>query len=352
VNGWPVLGSTFDAQDGEQPSRLWWPQLVLVPNIREWDPDLTTQANYTVATPQAADGDVVRIIDGPVGIVFCQRAIYRMRYVNIPDIFEFDRIARGRGAISPGAVADHGGVSYFIDEDGLYQTDGETVAPIGHGKVDVEILRRLNKAAAGTIESSVFPDKSVVIWALPLDGAAAPNALLMYAWKDGRFSLADISASYIGEIALPGVSFDQSPWSERALDQEPWASYVWDSQEFMGGQRALSTIRSDGGVGYMSGPPLPAEIETQEVSPGGTERVAEITEVRPIVTSGGGVTVSVGTRASVTDPVSWGPWTTLNQIGYAPVRARGRFTRARIRIDAGFEHAYGIDFLSRAGGRR
>lgn len=351
VNGFPVLGHTFDDQDGETPSRLWWPQLVQLIRPENWNPDLTTQANYTVSVPQAGDGSVMHIRAGVVGVIICERALYRMRYENLPTIFGFDRIATGRGCIAPGAAIDVGNMTFFIDHDGIYATDGNEVTPIGHGKVDRTIASRLNKSATDTIVSAVMPDRSVALWLLPLDSAATPSHALAYAWKEQRFSLATLGGAFIGETAEPGMAFDQEPWASAPLDQEPWGNFAYDAPEFSGGQRALSVIDVTGIVSQLSGPGLPATLRTQEVAPN-FPNVTEVTAVHPVIEGADGAKVRVGTRHSITQPVEWGQQRGLNMVGYAQLRTRGTYLTGEIELPDGFVQAIGIDFDSRRAGRR
>ena len=352
VYGFPVLAHTFDEQDGEQPSRVWWPQLIQIPDITNWAPNLSTFAGYSGALPQAGDGALRAVVGGEVGVIWAERAIYRMRYVGgAPKIFEIERIERGRGPIASGAVIDDGRMTYFIDRDGFYAFDGQQATPIGHGKINRTIARRLNSGAADKIVSAALPGLSVVLWALPLDGAEKPNKLIAYSVNDGRFTEIDLAVSAIMETATPGVSWDSDPWAERPLDEEPWASIVWDTPAFLGGERVLTMFDVTGKMFYLTGAGLPAVLETQEVAPF-EPNVAEWTDPRPVIDEASlGTTVSVGTRPSVAQEVSWGPDTKLNRIGYAPTRERGVYTRFRLKVPAGFKHAVGISATPRKGGR-
>lgn len=352
INGWPVLGHTFDDQDGEMPSRLWWPRLIQVPVIEEWDPNLSTYAGYTGVLPQAGDGDIVKIIGGEVGIIVCERAIYRMRFVGQgADIFEIDRLVRGRGAISPGAVIDYGQVTYFIDRDGFYAFDGQSdPAPIGHGKVNDTLNRRMNAAAISTIVSAVVPETSVILFALPLDGAIRPNYVWAYAPKENRFTEIELASADIRETAIPGISWDEEPWASRILDEAPWSSYIWDDPSLMGGGRVLTLMGYDGTVQYLSGAGMAAILETEEGAPN-EPMVSEVTEVRPVIDGAqGDVTVSVGSRMSIANPVTWTQPSRLNRIGQATMRARGVYVRARLNLPSGFTQAIGLSFDARDGG--
>ena len=352
IYGFPVLAHTFDDQDGEQPSRVWWPQLIQIPNIENWAPNLSTFAGYSGALPQAGDGKLMAVVGGEVGVIWSERAIYRMRYVgSAPKIFDIERIERGRGPISSGAVIDDGRMTYFIDRDGFYAFDGQQATPIGHGKVNRTIAKRLNTGAVDTIISAAIPGLSVVLWALPLDGATKPNKLIAFSVNDGRFTEIDLEVSAIMETATPGVSWDSEPWASRPLDEEPWASYVWDTPALLGGERTLTMFDGAGRMFYLSGPGLPAVLETQEVAPY-EPMVSEWTDPRPVIDeASAGTTVSVGVRSSVASDIFWGPDTKLNRIGFAPVRERGVYARFRLKVPSGFKHAIGISATPRKGGR-
>jgi hypothetical protein len=351
IYGIPVLAHTFDDQDGEQPNRVWWPQIIQIPNLENWAPNLSTFAGYSGSLPQAGDGAIRAVIGGEVGIIWSERAIYRMRYLgSAPKIFDIERVERGRGPIAAGAVIDDGRMTYFIDRDGFYAFDGQQATPIGHGKVNRAIARRMNTGAVDTIKSATIPGLAVVMWALPLDGSPKPNKLIAYSVNDGRFTEIDLGASLVLETASPGISWDEEPWASRPLDQEPWASYVWDSPSFLGGDRTLTMFDSAGKMFFLTGAGLPALLETQEVAPF-EPYVAEWTDPRPVVDdASAGTTVSVGVRSSVAEEVFWGPDTKLNRIGFAPVRERGVYTRMRLKIPAGFRHAIGIAATPRKGG--
>ena len=330
---------------------MWWPQIIQIPNLENWAPNLSTFAGYSGSLPQAGDGAIRAVIGGEVGIIWSERAIYRMRYLgSAPKIFDIERVERGRGPIAAGAVIDDGRMTYFIDRDGFYAFDGQQATPIGHGKVNRAIARRMNTGAVDTIKSATIPGLAVVMWALPLDGSPKPNKLIAYSVNDGRFTEIDLGASLVLETASPGISWDEEPWASRPLDQEPWASYVWDSPSFLGGDRTLTMFDSAGKMFFLTGAGLPALLETQEVAPF-EPYVAEWTDPRPVVDdASAGTTVSVGVRSSVAEEVFWGPDTKLNRIGFAPVRERGVYTRMRLKIPAGFRHAIGIAATPRKGG--
>lgn len=349
INGVPVIGHTFDDQDGEQPSRIWWPRQIQVVDITDWTPNLSTRSGYTTSLPQAADGGVLHFVAGEVGEVHCNRAIYRMRFIGGNAIVELDRVVRGKGPIASGAVIDDGTATYFIDNDGFYAFNGQEVVPIGHGKVDETITRAINRNALAAITSAVLPGRSVILWALPLYGASTPSHIIAYAWKESRFSIAEIPAAMMGETASPGISLTEAPWSGRVLTEAPWKDYVLTAPEFAGGQRVMTVFASDGKMSFLTGPGLLAVMETAEVSDF-EPRIQKVTALRPVIEGAGDVQIQVGQRDNVSDEVVWTPPVRLNRIGQARVRARGVYLRFRLIADGGFTQALGVAAEARPGG--
>lgn len=350
IDGTPVIAHTFDDQDGEQPSRVWWCRRIAVPDITDWTPNLSTRCGYTTGLPQASDGGVMRLIAGETGFVSCRHAIYRFRFVPGNTLVQLDRLVRGKGPLAAGAIVDDGRMTYFLDEDGFYVFDGETTQPIGHAKVDETITRRLNRSALDTITSAVMGSTGMILFALPLDGAPSPTHVIVYAWKEQRFSEAVVGMAQIGESAVPGISLTEEPWASRVLTQQPWANYRLTAPEFSGGARVLTALDQNGNMFYVSGPGMPAILETAEEAPF-EPLFAKVTQVRPVIDGADGVTVQIGQREAASDDVIYTAPVPLNRVGVARVRARGVYLRTRINIPAGFRQAVGSSMDPRPGGR-
>lgn len=105
-------------------------------------------------------------------------------------------------------------------------------------------------------------------------------------------------------------------------------------------------------MAFFEGANLPAEIETMEaqLTPGGRTFVGAI---RPLV-DGGTLSVQVGTRERIGDPIQWSAEAAQNSIGACVLRAGARYHRARVKVAAGglWTHAQGIDVESDPEGLR
>ncbi len=109
-------------------------------------------------------GDITGITGGEFGIVFLEKAIVRMSYIGSPLFFQFDTISRNIGCIEGGSIAQYGGISYFLSDDGFYSCDGQNVVGIGAEKVDRYFFNNANIGDIDTSSAAVDPERNLVIW--------------------------------------------------------------------------------------------------------------------------------------------------------------------------------------------
>ena len=91
-------------------------------------------------------GQVVHITSGEVGYVFRQNQIVRMDYVGGAVVFRLSVISPNRGAVYGRTVCQDNRRVFFYADDGFYEIQGDTVAPIGVEKVNRFFDLNLNKA--------------------------------------------------------------------------------------------------------------------------------------------------------------------------------------------------------------
>jgi hypothetical protein len=345
VRDFVVLGNVTDAVDGAVPHRVWWSA---VNDAADFDPSGTTQADYQDLV--GGGGAVMKVVGGEYGVIVQRRAIVRMSFEGPSTIFRFDEVDRNRGAIASGAVASLGNVVFFISDDGFYAFDGSVSNPIGKGKVDLTFLADLDQAYADRISSAVDPINSVVAWAYPgtENDGGTPNRLILYHWPTGRWARAEVETDHLFRGISAGYSLDGLDSVSGSVDSLP-ASL--DDPLWKGGALLLAGVTSAHELGFFTGDPLDATVETGEVQmfPG---RRAFVRSIRPFVDGGGAVTVRIGTRNAQGDPVSWGAETALDSLGLAEARSSARFHRARVSVSGGFTHAFGIETEARPEGIR
>ena len=334
------------------PNRVQWSG---INNAETWSPSAATQADYQTLP----DGGWVQgLVGGEYGTVFQERSIKRMTYIGAPLIFQFDEIARNRGVVAEGSIANFETTAFFLDNDGFHALiGGQQLQPIGDQKVDKTFWRTVDQGYLHRISAAIDPINKLYIVSYPGSGniGGTPNRLLIYNWTADRWSEAEI------EIDLIYPSLSETSYTLDSLDSVSSSldalGFSLDSRTWTGGLVLLSAFEAGRRLALFTGPALPATVETGEAQlfPG---RRAMVSSVRPIIegalSTGAGPSVRLGVRNRTMDAVVWGPAAGVDIHGECPARSAGRYHRARISLPAGAEwqHIQGIDLVAKPEGRR
>lgn len=139
VRDFVVFGNTVDATDGTRKQRVWWSAINDPTNFPTPGTLAAANAQSDYQDLLGTHGELMGIAGnlGPVdAAIFFERAVYRMIYVGLPDIFSFQRVGSSRGLIAPNALVQMDSTAYHLAEDGFYAFDGSTSRPIGKNKID------------------------------------------------------------------------------------------------------------------------------------------------------------------------------------------------------------------------
>ena len=343
-----VLGNTNDGTDGPIPYRVWWSALN---DSTDFDPSDTTLSGFQ-DIPEA--GAVQRIVGGAeYALVFLERQIYRMTRVSSPLVFTFDPVDRKRGVPIPGGVIELGRHVFFITEEGFFYQDGTNSHPIGANRVDDFFWNQFDSANAHRVSGGVDFLNKLIVWAFPGTGAAggAPNKLLMYNWKDDKWSDADVDTQVIVRAETQAFSLDDLDSISTDIDSGAFDP-SFDSAKWQGGVYRFAAFDSDNKLSYFIGDNLAATFETadKQLIPGVSNRVVGL---RPYV-DGGTVTCEIGGKDRVTDSVTYDSAVTEDAEGRCPVNRSNRYHRARVKIAAGgsWTHAQAVGFVHKHLGTR
>jgi hypothetical protein len=333
-NSFLVLAYTSDATNGVKPQRVWWSA---AGDHTSW-PTPGTTAAATVqsgATDLLGDGGVIQgIVAGLVNadaVIFQERAVRRMQYTGSP-VFSFLPLEDAVGCLCPNSIVAVGGIVYYWSQDGIRAFDGAVSRSIGAGKVDRTIYGAMATNRLEQVVGVVEPLKKMVWWSYRR--AASPNSpdrLLGYNWELDRFTHIEIT---LLDRIIPTVN-DNGEYSMAAVTPN-----------------TLPTPTSFS-LGYFTGAPLAATVETQELepNPGGNTFVDNCT---PLV-DGGTPSVSIGYRLRRENSTTYPTATAVNRMGECGVRTSGRFLKARITIpasDTGWSHISGVELGIVKRGRR
>jgi hypothetical protein len=354
-----MVGHTEDPVNGSAPSRVQWCGIG----------DPTYWGFQTLADQQnqagqqfmdASFGPVTHISDGfQSGLIFQEQAITQAYYVGGDVIFNFNTYERKRGTRYPNACAQIGNLVYFISDDGFCVTDGQSVTPIGHGKVDSTFLAQVSQQFAERVRAAVDPIRKLIHWSYCSNGSSTgtPDSVLAYNYAEGTFTRitdpdgAALSLIFSGRSlgytmeGLDGVNPDLDLITP-SLDDPYW----------QGGQEIVQAFDSSNGIGALTGTALDASLDTTESTPnpGG---MTYIDGVRVIATAGSGApepAVTVLTRnLEDADYTSNGFSARNGRTGRNDGRATGRYVRARVTLPGGangFGQATGVDIYGSPAG--
>jgi hypothetical protein len=216
--------------NGTYPSRVQWSD---INDPTDWTAGGASQSDYQ-ELPDG--GDITGVTGGEFGIVFLEKAIVRMSYIGSPLFFQFDTISRNVGCVEGGSIAQYGGVTYFLSDDGFYSCNGQQVTGIGAEKVDRYFYNNANIGDIDSISAAIDPERNLVIWNYKT--VSGNRALIIYNFETQKWCEADTDVNFLSTLATSGTSLD-------ALD----AAYNVTAGSFTVGKQY--TIRSVGTTNYM-----------------------------------------------------------------------------------------------------
>ena len=289
--------------------------------------DINDEADWTPSTASQSDsqlipdgGDVTGIAGGEYGLIFLERAVYRMSYSGSPYFFQFDAISRTLGCISNGSIAQFGGLTYFLSDDGFYVCDGQTVKNIGLEKVNRWFFENaIPDQLINAVSSTVDPIRKLVIW--NFKNTFGGRYLLIYSidlnkWSYGTTDIYNLSYGYTPSATLEQV--DNYNTSIDALD------IPLDSRLWAGGQLLAMGVREQKIV-VISGAIKSAYVVSGDIDIGRSV----VTLAKPIVDNGS-ATVAVASRDLLNETIEFGTAVSADAENRCSLRSNGDYHRIKV----------------------
>jgi len=182
------------------PSRVNWSD---INDPTDWTAGGASQSDFQ-ELPDG--GDITGITGGEFGIVFLEKAIVRMSYIGSPLFFQFDTISRNVGCIEGGSIAQYGGITYFLSDEGFYSCNGQQVTGIGAEKVDRYFFKNANIGDIDSISTAVDPERNLVIWNYA--NISGGRSLLIYNFETQKWSEADTDVDFLSTLSTTGTTLD------------------------------------------------------------------------------------------------------------------------------------------------
>jgi len=347
VGDFLMLGNLHDDPDdgdGSFPARVRWGGFN---NIDDpWISDPATQADFQ---DMPAAGGAVRAISGrEYGTIFQDKMISRATYRGLPEVFDIVTVEDKRGCIARDSIVDVGAVQFGIAEDGFFMWNGTNTTLLGTNKVNRYFFNKLQYGARSRIAGAVDFVNGCVMWAFPTDSSGFLNEIIIYSYKEDKFSHSIQTLEFLFDSAKSNIALEQLT--------DPLESYTepFDSDFYRSGGRArMAAFNSDHMYGLFDGDPMAAIIDTAE-STGPDSRRVFSNMVRPLVD----LSLPLATMQTVYrdqmvgQPLIFSAETAQELDGQCPIIADGRYMRFRVNVpvDAQWRHAMGVEVARKATG--
>jgi hypothetical protein len=356
-----MVGNTFDGTNGEQPQRVQW---CAIDDPTTWPVAGSVQEAELLAGSQIIPGEqgwlmgLVGNLGTSDGAVFFERAIWRIVFQGSPTVFGFYPCEGVRGTPSPKSIVQLGNLAYYLGEDGFYAFDGSNSRPIGVDRVDKTFWATVNESYLANVVGAVDPINRLVMWLYPSQASQTGDSLLVYNWALDKWGFAQVNAEYIFRALTQGYSLDSLDSTGYTLDTLPFSL---DSRVWTGGSIVMGAFGPTHKLSYFTGSPQPATADTVEIEPYAQAEMftrmalsakrAFVYNSRPMI-DGGAPAVQIGVRGRLIDAPAYVAASALNTNGECPVRADGRYVRARITTSGAFTHLQGCSIHVKPSGSR
>lgn len=323
-----VRDFVVSANDGTDTSKVSWSD---INDETNWTPSVTTQADSQFIPD---GGDITGLAGGEYGLVFLERAIYRMSYAGSPLFFQFDAISRSLGCISNGSIAQYGGLTYFLSDDGFYVCDGQTTKGIGTEKINRWFFSNaIPDQISVSMSATIDPVNKLAIW--KFNNTFGGKSLLIYSIDLGKFTYADTTADSISYVLTPSYTLEQLDDISSSIDA---LDIPLDSRAFAGGQLLFAGVANKKIISF-SGQPKPAYIVTGDIDVG----KSLVTLAKPIVNTGS-ATVEVASRTLLSDSVNFGTAVPADAENRCSLRSNGNYHRIKVTpTGANWDTAVGVE---------
>jgi len=301
-------------------------------------------------------GRITGIVGGRFGLVFQERAIWRLIFVGAPKVWELQEVAIDRGCIAPDSVVPLGFQTFFLSQDGFQLTDGADVRGVGDQKINDWFSENANGARVSLTQGAInWPNRSIV-WAFSPSGVSNLSRILAYnfvtnRWTAGAVNVSALCRSTVDAQTLGslGVTF---PSGLGTMSDFTLGAQEWKAQ----GLSFAAYVPSGNGSDFatMNANNLAAEIVTGDASllPGYR---SEVSGVWPIIEAQmSGVMTSVRSKGFEGGAISTTAPTVRGVDGFCPHKADNWLHSVRMTIPANsaWNNAMGVRVRVKKTGRR
>lgn len=242
-------------------------------------------------------GKVTGIVGGRWGLVFQERAIWRMVFVGAPKAFDFELVTDDRGCVAPDSIVPLGYQTYFMDRDGLYVTNGSEVLGIGSERVNRWLEGEIDPSRRDETHGTVNWAKRCLVWAFKSPGVTGYRRQLVYSFTTERFTAANQVVDWLVQSSQDAISLNELGALFATLGD---VSDPLGSDKFAAKDRLFAAFVNDGTFSQyapFTGPAAAGYVTTGDFTPAPGQR-ALISGMSPIVERQSGITCQLLHRAT------------------------------------------------------
>ncbi len=233
-----------------------------------------------------------------------------------------------RGTVSGLSIAQIGPLDFvYYSEDGFFR--GVEGVPIGNERIDRWFEARVDTDNLENIRAVVDPFEKIVWWKYPL--VTSGFEMVGWKWPLDRWCRTDSVIEEAAVLASSALTWDGMDDFYATIDD---FTAPWDSRAFKGGRPAFAAFNTDHKMGFFTGDPMAATLETADIEriPG---RRSLINDGR-VLGNSIDFTAQIGTKDHHGDDIRWRDAVSPSSTsGRLPVYADGLTHRARINLAAG-----------------
>jgi hypothetical protein len=283
----------------------------------DWTPGAASQSDVQIIPD---GGDITGLAGGEYGLIFLERAIYRMSYSGSPFFFQFDAISRSLGCLAPGSITQFGGITYFLADDGFYSCNGQDFSNIGEEKVNRWFFDRVTRQDIRLkVSATVDPIRKLALWCFPLQSGG--YGILVYNIPLGKWSYLDTTATSVASALSATVTLEQLDNFSSSIDA---LQVSLDDPQWAGNQLILIGTSGQRVITFGN-----ANKTAYVVSGDINQGRSTITLAKPIV-DGGSAEVSIASRTLLSDQVLFGTAVAADSENRASLRANGNYHRVKV----------------------
>lgn len=159
-------------------------------NATQWTPSPSSTAT-TISVPGAGEF----ISQGParnVDLLFTSNQVYEMRYVNLPFIWQIDKLIATDGIIGPRAKVNLEDIIFWMGNADFYAYDGYTVNALPNNTVKRYVFDNINQAQAYKSFASLSPSFHEIWWIFPFGDSLEPNTYVIFNYKEQHWTIGTI----------------------------------------------------------------------------------------------------------------------------------------------------------------